>query len=111
MRPRSLGTLELPVLLAVARLGDDAYGLAIRRDVSGLTQHDYSVGAIYTTLERLEDKGLVSSRTTDPTPRRGGRARRHFYPTAAGRRALHEAKRLAASAWSGVGTLIAPEPT
>ena len=111
MRPRSLGTLELTVLLAVARLADDAYGLAIRRDVSSLMRHDYSVGAIYTTLERLEAKGLVSSRTTDPTPRRGGRARRHFHPTAAGRRALQEAQRLATSAWSGVGTFIAPEPT
>ena len=111
MRPRSLGTLELNVLLAVARLGDDAYGLAVRRDVSSLLRHDYSVGAIYTTLERLEDKGFVSSRTTDPTPRRGGRSRRHFCLTAAGRRALQEAKRVAASAWSEIGTLIVPEPT
>jgi DNA-binding PadR family transcriptional regulator len=111
MRPRSLGALELNVLLAVARLGDDAYGLAVRRDVSSLLRHDYSVGAIYTTLERLEDKGFVSSRTTDPTPRRGGRSRRHFRLTAAGRRALQEAKRVAASAWSEIATLIVPEPT
>jgi len=109
MRSQSLGTLELNVLLAVARLADDAYGLAIRRDVSARLHHDYSVGAIYTTLQRLADKGLVSSHTTDPTPRRGGRSRRHFTITSAGRQAIAHAQRLAASAWSGLGTFIAPD--
>ena len=52
----TLGALELTVLLTVARLGEDAYGLAVRRDVSTRTRHDYSVGAVYTTLQRLEDK-------------------------------------------------------
>ena len=107
----TLGALELTVLLAVARLGGDAYGLAIRRDVSARTRHDYSVGAVYTTLQRLEDKGFVSSRTTDPLPVRGGRSRRQFKVTAAGQRALREAQRVAASVWDGVGTTIRPEPT
>lgn len=111
MRSPSLGNLELNVLLAVARLADDAYGLAIRRDVSARLHHDYSVGAIYTTLQRLEDKDLVSSHTTDPTPRRGGRSRRQFSVTSAGRSALERARRATASAWSGVGALIAPEPS
>lgn len=107
----TLGALELTVLLAVARLGDDAYGLAIRRDVSERTQRDYSVGAVYTTLQRLEDKGLVSSRTTEPLPVRGGRSRRQFKVTAAGGRALREAQRVAASVWAGMTPPIRPEPT
>jgi DNA-binding PadR family transcriptional regulator len=109
MNRRSLGALELNVLLAVARLAREAHGLAIRRDVSSRLQHDYSVGAIYTTLERLETKGLVSSHAAPPTPRRGGRSRRQFTVTSAGRRALQQAHRRAAAAWSGVGPLVIPE--
>ena len=105
----SVGALELTILLAVARLGDDAHGLAIRRDVSARTRHDYSVGAVYTTLQRLEEKGFVSSRTTDPLPVRGGRARRQFKVTAAGRRAMRDAEGVAASVWAGLRT-IDPEP-
>jgi DNA-binding PadR family transcriptional regulator len=110
MSAPALGPLELTVLLAVARLGDDAYGLAVRRDVSARTGHDYSVGAVYTTLQRLEDKALVASRTSAPLPVRGGRARRHFHVTAAGARALREAERRAASVWDGLGTPFHPEP-
>ena len=105
----SLGSLELSVLLAVARLGDDAYGLAVRRDVSARTGHDYSVGAVYTTLERLTAKGMLSAKTSEPLPVRGGRSRRHFTVTAAGRRALRDAQRVAASIWGGVGPNINPE--
>lgn len=105
----TLGALELKVLLAIARLGDDAYGLAVRRDVSARARHDYSVGAIYTTLQRLEDKGLVTARDSAPTPMRGGRSRREFRLTAQGRRALREAERRAASMWAGIGHLGKPE--
>jgi len=105
-----LGTLELATLLAVARLGGDAYGLAVRRDLALRTGHDYSVGAVYTTLQRLEDKGFLKSRTSDPLPIRGGRSRRHFALTGAGARALREAERRAASLWMGVRTPIRPEP-
>jgi DNA-binding PadR family transcriptional regulator len=111
MAAPDLGTLELSILLAVTRLGDGAYGLAVRRDVSDRTGHDYSVGAVYTTLQRLETKGLVSSRTAGPLPVRGGRSRRHFKVTAMGRRALTEAQRRAASIWAGLGATITPEPT
>jgi DNA-binding PadR family transcriptional regulator len=110
MSTSALGSLELLILLAVARLGDEAYGLAIRADVSARTGHDYSVGAVYTTLQRLEDKGLVRSRTSAPLPVRGGRARREFTVSADGRHALREAQRLSASAWAGVGSTIRPEP-
>ena len=106
----ALGALELTILLSVARLGTEAYGLAIRHDVSERTKRDYSVGAVYTTLQRLETKGLVSSHTTDPLPIRGGRSRRQFKLTAAGNRALREAQRVAASVWAGIGSPPRPEP-
>src|SRR5438045_4066802 len=110
MAAPTLGTLELTVLLAVARLGDDAHGLAIRADVSARTRHDYSVGAVYTTLQRLEDKGFVSSRVSAPLPVRGGRARREFKVTASGHRAINAAHRVANSVWSGVRATIRPRP-
>ncbi len=103
-----LGTLELAALLAVARLGDEAYGLAVRADLSDRTGRDHSVGAVYTTLQRLEDKGLLRSRTSEPLPVRGGRSRRHFTVTGAGARALREAERNAAALWAGVGSLTRP---
>src|SRR5262245_7661085 len=101
----SIGRLELAALLSVARLGDDAYGLAIRRDLGERTGRDHSIGAVYTTLQRLEDKGLLKSRSSEPLPVRGGRSRRHFALTAAGTRALRAAEREAAAMWAGVGTL------
>jgi Predicted transcriptional regulators len=106
--PTSLGTLELSALLAVARLGDDAYGLAVRNDLSERASREYSVGAIYTTLQRLEDKGLLTSRASAPLPVRGGRSRRHFRLTGAGARAIRDAERHAASMWAGVGSRLRP---
>jgi DNA-binding PadR family transcriptional regulator len=108
--PPSLGTLELSALLAVARLGDGAYGLAVRHDLSERAGRDYSVGAIYTTLQRLEDKGLLTSRASEPLPVRGGRSRRHFRLTGAGSRAIRDAERHAASMWAGIGSPIRTRP-
>jgi PadR family transcriptional regulator len=110
MATLSLGSLELAALLAVARLGDDAYGLAVRRDLAERTGRDYSVGAVYTTLQRLEDKGLLRSRASEPLPVRGGRSRRHFIITGAGARALRAAERNAAALWAGVASRVTPEP-
>ena len=109
MPPLPLGSLELAALLAVARLGDDAYGLAIRRDLEERLGRAYSVGAVYTTLQRLEDKGLLRSESTAPLPVRGGRSRRRFALTGAGTRAMRDAERQAAAMWAGVGR-IKPEP-
>src|SRR5215207_824249 len=106
----SFGSLELAALLTVARLGDEAYGLAVRHDLSERTGRDYSVGAVYTTLQRLEDKGLLSSRASEPLPVRGGRSRRHFALTGAGARAIRHAERQAASLWAGVGARVRPKP-
>ncbi|MEO5818487.1 MAG: helix-turn-helix transcriptional regulator [Gemmatimonadaceae bacterium] len=105
----SIGSLELAALLAVARLSNEAYGLAVREDLAQRTGKEHSVGAIYTTLQRLEDKGLLASRATAPLPVRGGRSRRQFRITGAGARAIREAERQSASMWSGVGTLNRPE--
>jgi PadR family transcriptional regulator PadR len=99
---RTLGSLELIVLLTVSKLGEDAYGLAVRRAVSDQSGRDYSVGAIYTTLQRLEDKKLVNSHETQPLPVRGGRSRRQFRVTSAGRRAIEDARLRTTLAWQGV---------
>jgi PadR family transcriptional regulator, regulatory protein PadR len=108
MSTARLGTLELAVMLAVARLRDQAYGLAIRGDLAARTGRDYSVGALYTTLQRLEDKRLLTSSHSDPLPLRGGRSRRHFALTGAGVRAIREAERHTTSIWSGVGRALRP---
>lgn len=97
------GNLEFAVLLSVSRLGDDAYGAEVRRDVSHRARKDYSVGAIYATLQRLEDKGLLSSADTKPTPVRGGRSRRSFTLTTAGRQAIRSAVATRRRLWEGVG--------
>jgi DNA-binding PadR family transcriptional regulator len=100
MKKHRLGSLELTVLHSVARLKEEAYGLGVRRDVSELRGHDYSVGAIYTTLARLEEQGLLSSSTTAPLTVRGGRSRRQFRLSAAGREALRNAQRVAVRMWN-----------
>ena len=108
MPPTGIGSLELAALLTVARLGDDAYGLAVRRDLSERTGREHSVGAVYTTLQRLEDKGLLRSHMSDPLPIRGGRSRRHYTLTAAGTRAMRTAERNAAALWGGLGKVLRP---
>jgi DNA-binding PadR family transcriptional regulator len=91
--PPALGEFEQIVLLAILRLGDGAYGVTIRREIAECTEREPAPGALYTTLDRLEEKGLVSSRYGDPTPERGGRAKRYFTVTAAGVRAVARAQR------------------
>ena len=109
MKPTQIGTLELAVLLTVARLQDEAYGLNVRRDLHERTGRDHSVGAIYTTLQRLADKNLLKTKVGPPLPVRGGRTRYHYHLTAAGQRALREAERSAAALWFGVpGTAGGP---
>jgi PadR family transcriptional regulator, regulatory protein PadR len=103
MSSRSIGEFELAVLLCVGQLGDDAYGVAVRGAVSKRLGRECSIGAVYTTLQRLENKGFVKSWTSDPTPVRGGRAKRGFTLTAAGDRAIRQAQRTAQRLWSGSG--------
>jgi PadR family transcriptional regulator PadR len=88
MAQASLGDFEQIVLLAILRAGEDAYGVRIRAEIASCTGRDPAPGALYTTLDRLEEKGLVSSRLGDPTPQRGGRAKRFFTVTASGTEAI-----------------------
>jgi PadR family transcriptional regulator, regulatory protein PadR len=91
------GRFEEIVLLALVRLREDAYGVTIRRDIAERTGSDVSFGAVYTTLDRLERKGYVSSRVGEPTPERGGRAKRYFRIEAPGVRALNETRETVAN--------------
>jgi PadR family transcriptional regulator PadR len=87
----SLGQFEQLVLTAILSLGDNAYGVTIHQRVEELAQpKSASLGAVYVTLDRLEDKGLISSWLSDPTPERGGRSKRHYQLQALGERTLRE---------------------
>ena len=86
--PVNLGEFEQLILLAILRLRDDAYGVTIRAELAERAGRTVAPGALYTTLERLEIKGLIASRMSDPTPQRGGRAKRHVTVTAEGMEAL-----------------------
>ena len=87
----NLGEFEQLILLAILRLGDDAYGVTIRAELADRTGRNVAPGAMYTALERLETKGLIESRMSDPTPQRGGRAKRKVTVTAAGIEAVTRA--------------------
>ena len=94
--PSSLGQFEQLVLTAILTLGDNAYGVTIHAKVDELANpKEAALGAVYATLDRLEDKGLVASWLSDPTPERGGRAKRYFRLEEAGRRALRESAQTA----------------
>jgi DNA-binding PadR family transcriptional regulator len=94
-----LGEFELMILLAVIHLGDQAYGVPISREIERNRGRDVSVGSVYAALERLENKGLVSSSFGDPTPERGGKAKRFFQVTQAGLRQVHETRRVLSELW------------
>lgn len=85
-----LGEFEQLVILAVIRVGDEAYGVPIHEELSSRARRAVSVAAVYKTLERLEAKGYVSSRIGEPTAERGGRRRKYFTIEAAGRAALRD---------------------
>lgn len=97
--------MELLVLLAVLRLEDDAYGVPISKELLNLAGKDIALGSIYAALERIERKGLVTSSLGEPTPERGGRAKRYFQITAAGVRAVKETQAALTKLWSGIPVL------
>ena len=86
-----LGDFEQLVLLGVIRLGDGAYGAAIRQEIHARSGRDVSINAVYTTLDRLETKGLLSSSIGEPTAQRGGRRRKFYALTPAGTAAMRQA--------------------
>lgn len=101
-----LGELEQMALLAVARLGDRAYGRAIRTVLAERAGRRISHGASYVTLERLEGKGYLTSRVADPAAGRGGRPKRYFNVTPEGFRALRETRAAFASLWDGLEEIV-----
>lgn len=102
MKPKQLGGFEELVLLATAGLGDTGYGVTIQETLEEETGRAVSVGAVYATLDRLERKGLVSSRAGPPTHERGGRRTRLFRVTGRGRQALAESLRVRTSLWESI---------
>ena len=97
-----LGQLEQVVLTAVLVLRDQAYGMAVHARVIELAERPVKLPAVYVTLERLEEKGYLSSRLSDPTPERGGRAKRIYRLTPAGDRVLNESADTAGRVYDAV---------
>jgi DNA-binding PadR family transcriptional regulator len=91
-KPASLGEFEQIVLLAILRLDKDAYGVTIRSEIAKCTGREPAPGALYTTLDRMEEKGIVRSWLGEATPQRGGRAKRYFALTKTGHAALISAQ-------------------
>jgi PadR family transcriptional regulator PadR len=101
-RREHLGELEQIVLLAVLRLGEDAYGVPIRREIERRAGRSLTVGALYRTLDRLEAKGYVTSRFGEPTAERGGRSKRYFRLRPVGLRTLRASRDTLAAMWEGL---------
>jgi DNA-binding PadR family transcriptional regulator len=94
-----LSELELLVLLALIRLGDEAYGVTVSAEIERQTGREAALGSVYATLERLTEKGLVGSELGEPTAERGGRARRYFHPTAKGLDRIRETRQALKRMW------------
>jgi DNA-binding PadR family transcriptional regulator len=103
--PPALGEFEQMVLLGILRCGQEAYGVTIRAEIVACTGRDPAPGALYTTLDRLENKGIVRSWLGEATPQRGGRAKRYFALTKIGLAALVSAQRAYQSLLQGLSLL------
>jgi PadR family transcriptional regulator PadR len=100
MREHSyLGEFELILLLTILRLGEDAYGVPLTRELSTLRGKDVSVGSVYAALDRLELKGLIASSLGESSPERGGRAKRYFRVTEEGVRSVRETRQVLTRLW------------
>lgn len=97
-----LGEFEQMVLLSIMRLGDEAYGLAIREELTTVAGRQPSSGSLYTTLDRLEKKGLLQSTAGESSSERGGRPRRYVHVTAAGRTQLTRSRSTLLALWDGL---------
>jgi DNA-binding PadR family transcriptional regulator len=102
MSRESLGHFELLVLLALLRVGDDAYGVPIARAIEQSSGKQVILASVYNTLERLEEKGMIRSTIGQPTRERGGRAKRYFTITTAGRREVNAARKALTLLWRGI---------
>ena len=104
-RGQYLGEFELMVLLALIRLGDEAYGVPICHEIEERSGREAALGSVYSALERLEEKGLVTSRLGESTAVRGGRAKRYFRVTVQGMRDVRQTQRALISLWRGLPEL------
>jgi PadR family transcriptional regulator, regulatory protein PadR len=102
MSRESLGHFELLVMLALLRQGEEAYGVPIADAIAQSTGKQVILASVYNTLERLEQKGLVKSTLGQPTPERGGRAKRYFSITTTGLRDVRAAKKALTVLWRGI---------
>jgi DNA-binding PadR family transcriptional regulator len=100
-----LGELELILLLTIIRLGDEAYGVPLTRELALHRGREVAVGSVYAALDRLEAKGLVASTLGDSTPERGGRAKRYFRVTRQGLRAVHDTRTVLSKLWKSLPSL------
>ncbi|HEX4001468.1 MAG TPA: helix-turn-helix transcriptional regulator [Candidatus Acidoferrales bacterium] len=100
-----LSEFELMVLLAVMRLGDEAYGVPISQEIEQQSGREVAVGSVYATLDRLEEKDLVRSAFGEPTPQRGGRAKKYFRVTRSGLREARDARNALLNLWKGLREL------
>jgi PadR family transcriptional regulator PadR len=100
-----LGEFELMILLTVIHLGEEAYGVPISREIERRRKREVSVGSVYAALERLEEKGLVTSDLGDPTPERGGKAKRYFRVTQEGLRQVHNTRQVLSRLWRNLPEL------
>jgi DNA-binding PadR family transcriptional regulator len=103
-----LGEFEQMVLLSILRLGEEAYGLAVREELDEVAGRSPSSGALYTTLDRLERKGLIASSAGDASGSRGGRARRYVEVTPEGRALLARSRSRLLALWTGIEEALEP---
>jgi PadR family transcriptional regulator len=103
----TLGEFEQVVLLAILRLADEAYAVTVRDEIVRCTGRDVSRGSVYITLDRLETKGYLRSRLADPTPERGGRAKRYYALRPRAVEALRESRRALVALWRGLESVLA----
>ena len=96
---QNLGEFEILTLAALVRLGPEAYGVTVREEIESRAGRPVSVGALYATLDRLEEKGMVASRLGESTPERGGRAKRFFKIKPSGLKALRDSREMYLSLW------------
>jgi PadR family transcriptional regulator, regulatory protein PadR len=110
MAARFLTDFELMVMLAVLRVREDAYGVPIAREIEQTGGRSVTLAAVYLTLDRLRQNGLVTCRLGDPTPERGGRAKKFFSITPNGLRAIQRAQRAFVALWKGIPELKGTTP-
>ena len=101
-RRSCLADFELMVILTLIYLGEDAYGVPISRELERRLKREVSVAGVYAALERLEAKGLIASSLGDPTPERGGKAKRYFRVTKQGLQEVHATRQVLTKLWRGL---------